>query len=169
MIKIWNFLDEISYSVISTLISAVGKNYSKSNHRMFMQFVKFCLVGLFNTIVYYLIYSISLFIFKKYGVYENFDYQIAQVLGFIFSVFGTFNINRKYVFKTDKESYILALGKFYLTYSFTGLIINSVLLYCWKSIGISEFVAPFINIFFTTPLNFLLSKLWAFKEHNFRK
>lgn len=162
--KVWRMFEKILYEIVFTLLTLMGKNYSKAHHRVFMQFLKFCLVGISNAIVYYLVYAGNLLVFRKYDIFRTCDYQIAQVLGFILSVFWAFSINRKYVFQADGKSYFLSLGKFYLSYAFTGLFLNSILLFIWKSIGISEFIAPFINILFTTPINYLMSKFWAFKK-----
>ena len=38
------------------------------------------------------------------------------------------------------------------------------LLWFWiDACGVSEYVAPIINLLVTVPLNFLLNKFWAFK------
>ena len=58
-----------------------------------------------------------------------------------------------------------ALVKTFISYSFTGLFLSSVLLVLWVQVmHISEFVAPIINLLVTVPLNFIINKLWAFKK-----
>ena len=55
--------------------------------------------------------------------------------------------------------------KTYISYSFTGLFLNSILLILWVKIcGISEFIAPVINLVVSVPLNFMINKFWAFKD-----
>jgi putative flippase GtrA len=57
-----------------------------------------------------------------------------------------------------------ALAKTYVSYSFTGLFLNSILLILWvKVLGISEYIAPIINLLVSVPLNFIINKFWAFK------
>ena len=52
-----------------------------------------------------------------------------------------------------------------VSYSFTGLILSNILLYLWiEKVGISGLIAPIINIIIVTPLNFVLNKLWTFKN-----
>lgn len=58
-----------------------------------------------------------------------------------------------------------ALGKCFLSYGFTGFILENVLSYIWVDrVGISKYIAPLLNLVFTVPTNFLLNKLWAFKD-----
>lgn len=141
-----------------------NKDYSAERHTSFMQFVKFCFVGVSNAIVYYVAYAGSLLFFRKACAFGELDYQVSQIIGFVISVFWAFSINRKFVFSGEKDSYIISLCRFYITYAFTGLFMNSFLLFLWKAIGISEFIGPFINVLFTTPANFLISKKWTFKN-----
>lgn len=74
------------------------------------------------------------------------------------------------VFVTSEEServWWKALIKTYISYSFTGLFLNSILLILWVKIcGMSEFVAPILNLLISVPLNFLINKFWAFKATN---
>lgn len=136
------------------------------NHLAFIQFVKFCFVGVSNAVVYYSVYAGSLILFKEYELFGELDYQVSQIMSFVVSVFWAFSINRKFVFHGSNtvDSYFKAMVKFYITYAFTGLFMNSVLLFIWKQVGISEFIGPFINILFTTPVNYLMSKKWTFKK-----
>ena len=66
----------------------------------------------------------------------------------------------------EKRSVWKALIKTYISYSFTGLFINSALLIVWvKVMHISEFIAPVINLLISVPLNFIINKFWAFKAN----
>ena len=57
--------------------------------------------------------------------------------------------------------------KTYISYSFTGLFLSSILLVLWVQVlGISEFIAPIINLLISVPLNFIINKFWAFKKSN---
>ena len=65
----------------------------------------------------------------------------------------------------EERSAVKALVKTFISYSFTGLFLSSVLLVLWVQVmHISEFVAPIINLLVTVPLNFIINKLWAFKK-----
>lgn len=57
------------------------------------------------------------------------------------------------------------LLKTYVSYSVTGLFLNSILLVLWVNIfSISEFIAPIINLLVSVPLNYIINKLWALKK-----
>lgn len=58
-----------------------------------------------------------------------------------------------------------ALIKTYISYSFIGLFLNSILLVLWvKLVNVSEFVAPIFNLIISVPINFLINKFWAFRS-----
>ena len=77
-----------------------------------MQFVKFGFVGLSNVIVSYVIYVIVLLLFQRFNLFVDTDYIIAQIVGYVISIFWSFYLNNKYVFKSElKTSWIAALIK----------------------------------------------------------
>ena len=123
-----------------------------------VQFVKFGIVGLSNTLISYVVYAV--------GVRIGVHYLCASVLGFVISVLNSFYWNNKYVFKQEGEerNLLKTLLKTFLAYAFTGLILANILLYIWVDIlGISEYLGPVINLIITVPLNFVINKLWAFR------
>lgn len=132
----------------------------------YIQFVKFGLVGVSNTAVSYLMYMIILFLLR--GLAWEQDYILANVVAFTISIFWSFYWNNKFVFKkaeNSRRSMWLALGKCFLSYGFTGYILENALSYLWiEQIGVSKYIAPLLNLIFTVPVNFLLNKLWAFKD-----
>lgn len=123
------------------------------------QFIKFGLVGLLNTIISYVSYTILVFL----GI----NYLISNTIAFIISVLNSYYWNNRYVFRQpgeEKRVKIKALIKVFVSYGFTGLVLNSFLLMVWINIfDISKYIAPAINLIITIPINFLLNKLWAFK------
>lgn len=144
-------------------------NKSQNNKKQtIIQFVKFGMVGLSNTIISYCIYSFSLLVIRRYHFFVISDYLFAQAVAFIISVLWSYCLNRRFVFKSDnskKHRWICRLVKTYISYSFTGLFLNSALLIFWISVcHISEYVAPLINLILNVPLNFLMNKYWAFNE-----
>ncbi|SEA32481.1 GtrA family protein [Selenomonas ruminantium] len=129
-----------------------------------MQFVKFCIIGISNALVYYFTYAGGLYAFRENSILTDFDYLVAHIIGFSFCVYWGFCINRRFVFNEGKVEYAKSLLRFYIIYTFTGFILNAILLYLWNRVGISAYIAPIINVIFTTPINFIMSKLWAFGE-----
>ena len=165
--KIWHIIEIVSYSVLKNLLKLVHKELTDDIFDMAMQFVKFGIVGLSNTIISYVIYVGGLIFLQYFGIFPKVDYLVAQVVAFILSVLWSFYWNNKMVFVLEKgkeRSLWKALVKTYISYSFTGLFLNSILLVFWVQIcNISEFIAPIINLLVSVPLNFVINKFWAFK------
>lgn len=123
-----------------------------------VQFIKFGIVGLSNTLISYVVYLV--------GVRFGMHYLLASVLGFVISVLNSFYWNNKYVFQQgDEERNLwLTLVKTFMAYASTGLVLANILLYIWVDVlGISEYLGPVINLIITVPLNFVINKLWAFR------
>ncbi len=133
-----------------------------------MQFVRFGIVGLSNTVISYVLYAVFLLLFQHFGMLEGIDYIVAQVIQFFLSVLWSFYWNNRMVFRLgegEHRSLLKALLKTYVSYAFTGLFLSSILLIFWVQVlHISEFIAPIINLCVSVPLNFLINKFWAFKN-----
>lgn len=125
-----------------------------------IQFIKFSLVGLSNTIVHYLVYLICTFL--------GLHYMFANFCAFTISVLNSFYWNNKYVFKeqnTGQRYWVQVLVKTYIAYGITGLLLSSILLYVEIDLcDINELIAPILNLCITTPLNFIINKFWAYRE-----
>ena len=125
-----------------------------------VQFIKFALVGVSNTLIYYVIYSIL--------VHFGCHYALANSIGFIVSVLNSFLWNSLFVFKktADKKRNTAAtLVKTFISYALTGLVLQTFLLHMlidWAHL--SKYLAPLMCVCVTTPLNFLLNKFWSYKE-----
>ena len=140
------------------------KNYMKRN---LLQFIKFGIVGVSNTLVSYLLNLLCLFVLDKYDV--TYDYVIANTVAFVLSVLWSFYWNERFVFTEKQEDYrsnrLVRLLKMYLSYGFTGIILNNVLSCVWISVlGISKVIAPLINSAIGVPINYVLNKKWTFEE-----
>lgn len=166
--KVWNMVEEFIYDVLKMGLKLFHKELTDEKFGVFMQFVKFGIVGLSNTVISYVLYVVSLLFFQKAGLFIETDYFIAQAIAFALSVLWSFYWNNKMVFVTidgKKRSVGKALLRTYISYSFTGLFLNSVLLALWVQVfHISEFIAPIINLLVSVPINFIINKFWAFKE-----
>ena len=125
-----------------------------------VQFIKFGIVGISNTIISYVVYIVLI------GV--NIHYILASVVGFIISVLNSYYWNNKYVFKEDTEQkrvWWRTLIKTFIAYAGTGLVLSNIMLIIWiEVIKISPVVAPIINLLITIPINFFINKMWAYKE-----
>ena len=135
--------------------------------RNLIQFIKFGIVGVSNTLVSYLLNLLCLVVLDKYDV--AYDYVIANTVAFVLSVLWSFYWNERFVFTEKQDSYqsnrLVRLLKMYLSYGFTGIILNNVLSFLWISVlGISKVIAPLINSAVGVPINYVLNKKWTFEE-----
>lgn len=164
----WIIVERIIYNVLSFFCHSCGRQLSEKAFVAFMQFFKFGIIGVSNTFISYVLYSGGLILLRKFHLFHQVDYLIAQLVAFAVSVLWSFYWNNRLVFTLEdggRRSVWKALAKTYISYSFTGLFLNSILLLVWvRVLHISEFIAPIINLVITVPLNFLMNKLWAFKQ-----
>ena len=132
-----------------------------------IQFIKFGIVGLSNTLLGYVIYVVTLRILRAAQVFPEADIFLAQLVMFLLSVLWAFYWNNRMVFRAkegEKRDWLPALLKTYVSYAFTSLFLSEALLALWvKVLGISAYIAPLINLLITVPLNFVLQKYWAFR------
>lgn len=158
MNKLWKLIENI---IRFFLYKVFRLKLSREGFEKFMQFVKFALVGLSNSLISYTVYLVCIHAF-------NLHYQIANFLGFTISVFNAFYWSNKYVFTEDKESRSLVKTfiKTYISYAGTGLILAALLLKLWIDVlGIPDFWGPILNLLITVPLNFIINKFWAYRGH----
>lgn len=131
-----------------------------------VQFIKFGIVGVSNTVIGYLVNIATIFALRSADVF--WDYFAGNIMAFIIGVLWSFYWNNRYVFKLkegEKRNFAVALFKTYMSYGFTGIILNNILSYIWiDMLGISKVVAPLINMIIGVPINFMINKLWAFKS-----
>lgn len=166
--SLWNFTAQAVSFFLRILYKILGKELPDEVCAAFLQFVKFSIVGVSNTVVSYVLYAASLFVFKQLGIFKTAGYMAAQVISFALSVLWSYYWNSRAVFVTEdgKQRCVWkTLLKTYITYSFTGLFLSTVLLYLWIGVfHVSEFIAPLLNIPVSVPINFIINKCWAFKE-----
>ena len=127
--------------------------------KLLTQFIKFGIVGGINAIISYSIYMLC--------IYLGMHYLLCNGFAFVISVFSSYCLNGKFVFKKSEQgerSAWKSLVKVYASYSITGIFLNSILLILWIDLlGVPKFLAPILNMCIGIPINFLLNKCWAYK------
>ena len=122
------------------------------------QMISFGIVGLVMTSISLVIYWLGV----RFGVH----YLLANAVGFVVSVAIGYVLNNTFTFRCkDKavEWSIASLFKVYVSYFFTGIILNRALLWIWNDyVGINENISPILNLLVTIPLNFILNKYWIY-------
>lgn len=161
---IYGFIEKIYMFFVELFFKIIKKDLTDKKRQTFKEFLQFGLVGVSNTIISYLLYVVTLLLVSKSGV--KFDYIIANIVSWLLSVLWSFYWNNKFVFKKEegeKRNIWAALFKTYVSYGFTGLILNNILSVLWVSVlHISKMLAPIINLVISIPINFFMNKLWAF-------
>lgn len=160
-----NSIDSFIRRTIRAVFGIVHIELKEATADALVQFIKFGVIGLTNTLISYVLNIAVLLALKPYDL--SWDYIAGNVVAFILSVLWSFYWNNKYVFTAkggQKRSLWKALIKTYVAYGFTGIILSNVLSYVWIDLlGISKFVAPLVNLIISVPLNFIINKFWAFK------
>lgn len=151
----------------------------------FWQFIKFGLVGISNTVVSYVTYSVCYYVFHT-------NAHVANIMGFIISVLNAYLWQSRFVFKESEEGehrvWWQVLIKTYVSYVFSGLFLTEILLVLWLNVfKISQYLspltallenfgiqmttedaavslAPFLNMVITIPINFCINKFWAYRQ-----
>lgn len=163
---IWNGIEKIIRMIWNPVLRLLHQSWNEAKWQSFFQFIRFLMVGVSNAAVSYTINICTLFLLRHLAL--NFDYMIANITAFVLSVLWSYHWNSRYVFHPEqfgKKQRIKTLIKTYISYSFSGIILNNVLSTLWIQIlGIPKYISPLLNIPFSMPVNFFIQKLWAYKE-----
>ncbi|MFL0269114.1 GtrA family protein [Candidatus Clostridium radicumherbarum] len=120
----------------------------------YIQFIKFGIVGLGNTLITFIVY----FLLVKLQVY----YVTANVIGYIAGIINSFFWNSSWVFKKSSRSFNLLI-KFVIVNLIT-LGITSMILYIGVDrFNLSKYIAQIISTLIGILINYTLNKLWTFK------
>ena len=89
--------DKFIYSICKFIAKILKKDQDENAVNSLVQFVKFGIVGVSNTVISYVINVLVLLAMKPMGV--SWDYFVGNIVSFILSVLWSFYWNNKYVFK----------------------------------------------------------------------
>ncbi|MCM1112339.1 MAG: GtrA family protein [Muribaculum sp.] len=127
------------------------------------QFVKFGAVGAVNTLLSYLITNVG-----YYGLHLH--EQLSNLISFLITVFVSYLLNSRFVFRVkegDGQPWYKALAKVYASYALTELLLMGILLFVEERLlGIPHYIATFLNLCVTVPVNFILNKFWAYRRQS---
>lgn len=146
--------------LLNALFSRLGAETPEERRALVLQFVKFGLVGVSNTLVSWAVYYLFLWLNEDL-------YMAGTVAGAVVSIYNAFFWNDRFVFKggdRDRKSRLKRLGKTYVSYGFTSLLSIALLWGEVNLLGISKALAPIVTLVVTIPLNFLINKFWTFKK-----
>jgi putative flippase GtrA len=119
-----------------------------------VQFIKFALVGVLNTIVGYGIYYLLL--------YFKFHYLAALLISFLFGVLNSYFWNKYWVFLSSHH-FNKELPRFVIVYVVT-LVINASLLPVFvELLKMDPRIAQLFFLFFLPIITFIGLKYWGFR------
>ena len=123
---------------------------------IFWQSVRYTITGLLTTTINYISYLTSLIIFDIY-------YVFASILGAVSGIFIGFFMHRRFTFRAPETNSLYQFLKFIV------VVLSSMLLYpisifvAVNYYGVKPEYGQAISIPFSAIINFLGSKLWAFR------
>jgi len=120
----------------------------KTNKQM-LNFIK---TGLLNTVFYYLIYSIL--------IYIEFDYKMSVLLATIIGVLFSFKTFGKFVFENEDQTLILKFLSVYILLYFINISIISI----FNIYMINLYISGLCATLSCAVLSFILNKWYVFKK-----
>lgn len=114
----------------------------------FGSFIRFAVVGVINTINYYAIYLLLM--------YLDIVYLISHSAAFIISMVGSYFLNCYFTYKTKPT--LKKFLQFPLTYVVNYTVSTSSLFIFVDLFKMNEFIAPFISMLLPIPFTYLTSK-----------
>ena len=75
--RCWSFFEQVCYLI---LVKILRIKISLKAWEGLMQFIKFGIIGVSNTLISYVIYLVALVVFQKIIWFGEMDYLIAQIL-----------------------------------------------------------------------------------------
>lgn len=122
-----------------------------------VQFIKFGCVGFSNTIISLAVYYLL--------VWFGWLYVLAYAMGFLVSVLNAYFWNSKFVFTNSMEKdHHKAFFKMLLSYLGSFFLSTVLITFMVEIVGISQYLAPILRLIVTVPINFIVNKLWAFRD-----
>lgn len=134
--------------------------------KLLVQFVKFGMVGVSNTLLSLLVTYLVMAVFKYLFSADNiWVLDIATTVGYIAGVCNSYFWNKRYVFQDGKETDSKkAFSKMFVCYGVTYLVSMFLMNILVNTFHVPSIIAPIPRLLLTIPLNFVANKLWTFKD-----
>ncbi|MBI2589805.1 glycosyltransferase family 2 protein [Candidatus Berkelbacteria bacterium] len=135
-----------------------------SQRRAWREFVKFALVGLFNTIIDWVIFFLALQ--TPLGSLGQLGKQIGKAFSFCGSVISSYVMNRRWTFRSKNRAVFKQAAKFFLVATL-GLGLNNVIFYFASAsnwLGLTDIFSLAIATGTVGFWNFFANKYWTFRR-----
>jgi len=124
---------------------------------LLLQFAKFGIVGISNTLLTFLVYTVLL---KVFGVW----YLAASAIGFAVGAVNGFLLNRRWTFRGHVGDSRTPLR--WMVVQSCGLGLNEALLFLWVgAVGLDKLVGQALATAVVTVVTFLANRAWTFRMH----
>ncbi len=117
------------------------------------EFIKFLAIGGLNTLIYYCLFGIFLFI----GI----DYRISVLMATVIGVGISFINFSKYVFKNENNKLIYRFVANYVVLYFLNIYLIQII---HNSLNYNFYLAGFIALFPISILTYFMNKIFVFKK-----
>jgi putative flippase GtrA len=127
----------------------------QARRRLIIQFAKFAIVGVSNTLITFAVYTLLL---KGFGVW----YLAASAIGFIAGAVNGFLLNRRWTFRGHVGDALTPVRWFVV--QGCGLALNEGLLYLYvDQLGLDKLIAQALSIAVVTVSTFFVNRAWTFR------
>ena len=125
--------------------------------RQLYKLIKFGIVGVMNTAVDFLVYTLLVSVFG-WGLY------ISQVISYSCGMLNSYVINRKWTFSTENGFFSWELVRFVLLNLSMMLLGMAIIWFCTQHLLLHKLVAKLISTVLVLIVNFLVSNFWVFRS-----
>ncbi len=145
---------------VDSVFHKLGADSKEERKALMIQFIKFGLVGVSNTLVSWFCYYVILW-------FDDRLYLLGSIVGTVVGIANAFFWNDRFVFKGNQNDWVSKLrrlGKTYVSYGATSALSTVLLWMEVRFFGVDKVLAPVVNLLITIPLNFLINKYWTFRK-----
>ncbi len=137
--------------------SSVPRHVRRLNTSLLVQFLKFGIVGISNTLLTFIVYTVLL---KGFGVW----YLAASAIGFTVGAINGFLLNRRWTFRDHVGDAFTPVR--WAIVQGSGLALNEGLLYLFvDGADLDKLLAQACATAIVTVLTFFVNRAWTFRVH----
>ena len=147
----------------------IDKIRASKHYPTLIQFIKFGVIGVSNTAVSYAVDMFGMYVlFKNADMSETAKVVLVSAMAFLISTVHSYYWNNRFVFRSETQpggkEHLARYFRMAQCYALTGLVLAPLMKLGLSALGIPYWAASLLTLAVTVPLNFILNKLWAFKD-----
>ncbi|MGG0175157.1 GtrA family protein [Gottfriedia acidiceleris] len=120
--------------------------------------VKFGIVGLLNTGVDFIVFTLLIYVFT------NLPYVFAQVISYTCGIFNSYLLNKSWTFKSKNQNSNQEKIRFVIVNLLTLLLTLFILKVCSGWVGLSVIVSKLVATCISVLVNYAGSRYWVFNQ-----